>query len=138
MSNLREWAERLYASGTNEEAEYGRQILELFDLEERDELLGRIEDDLAYQARHHCPQEVDPLRIIEKLGDRAELADECERRLKEHGFEGQDIDDQVEQLAAVVSDIKQTLECMGGYEIGPRTDLDLLVQDLCQRPKFDL
>lgn len=135
---LKEWAEHLYRCGDNQEAEYGREILELFALEERDEKLARIEDDLAYHASWHYPYETDPVRIVEQLGGSAELVDECERRLEQHGFAGGDLDDTIEDLARTVANIKETLEAMGGYEITPETDLDALVMELCQRPKYDL
>lgn len=136
--DLKEWAESLYRQGDAQLADYGKEILELIDQEDELERLYQIENDLLHQAQWHCPLETEPLKIIERLGERAELVEECEDRLKKHGFEGQDLDDQCEELARTVSDIKETLEKMGGYVVDDSSDLDSLVQELCQRPKYDL
>ena len=130
---LEEWAQHLWAHGNPEQADYGKQILELFALEEQAEKLTEIQNALDDAARYHNIEEDDPSKIIEDLGRSAELVDECKRRLAKHGLDGADLANQCEDMARTLMDIEETLHRMGGYEITAETDLDLLVIDLCER-----
>ena len=132
---LEEWAQSLHIGSDPIAAEFACEILEYIDQESEFERLRELEADIQYETVRYKLKDMKSDKILEWLSAQAELVEECQRRLKKHGFEGQDLDDQVEQLAETVYNIEHTLETMGGYEIDENTDLDLLVIDLCQRAK---
>ena len=133
---LEEWTEELWRKGDSVTSQYAREIQELLVERERLERLDAIEVELGYHAREFDKKFKKPLDTIEWLGAQAELVAECGRRLEKHGFTSDgDLDDKVDDNAAALADIADTLEKLGGYEVTAETDLDSLVMDLCERAK---
>ena len=133
---LEEWADELWRKGDSVTSQYAREIQELLAETERLERLDELEDELGYHARAHDVEFKKPLDAIEWLGAQAELVAECERRLEKYGFTSDaDLDDKVDDNAAALADIADTLEKLGGYEVTAETDLDSLVMGLCERAK---
>ena len=136
---LEEWAQSLRLRGDSQQAEFAVEILEYIDRDNEFERLQSLEEDLLYERqRHDLKQDMPADKILEWLSNQAGIVEECNQHLKKHGFEGQDLDDQVEQLVETVANIEETLRTMGGYAVDDSSDLDALVMDLCQRPKYDL
>lgn len=136
---LEEWAQSLRLRGDSQQAEFAVEILEYIDRDNEFERLQSLEEDLLYERqRHDLKQDMPADKILEWLSNQAGIVEECNQHLKKHGFEGQDLDDQVEQLVETVANIEETLRTMGGYAVDDSSDLDALVMDLCRRPKYDL
>lgn len=135
---LEEWAQSLHIGSDPIAAEFACEILEYIDQESEFERLRELEADIQYETVRYKLKDMKSDKILEWLSAQAELVEECQRRLKKHGFEGQDLDDQVEQLAETVAAIEETLRTLGGFDLADDPDLNLIVMELCQRPKYDL
>lgn len=79
--DLREYAETLRVSGTGDESEFGREILEYMDFAETAE-----HEELCEDLQHYCPSDLHekPRKMAEWLGDRHHLLIEIEKIFEEH------------------------------------------------------
>ena len=114
---LEEWAQSLRLHGDPQQAEFAVEILEYIDRDSEFARLQELEADIQYETVGYGLKDMKSDKILEWLSAQAELVEECQRRLKEHGFEGQDLDDQVEQLAETVAAIEETLRTLGGFDL---------------------
>lgn len=101
--DLRDFAEKLYVSGTAQEAEFAKEILEYIDSDMTENYHGLCEE-IEVQGGEACEGKT-PIKIIEFLGDRdcvlADIDDmisEYAEPLKMAGIEAVDVDDIIRTL----------------------------------------
>lgn len=118
-ANLREFAEKLYASA-HRHADFGKEILELLDRDE-DSIEAEMAEELEHQCQNAPANVVGSLQRIEYLGGRDDVLTSIEEKiteskaaLKRYGLPVRalaDVDDTVEDLLALLDDIETVLHC---------------------------
>lgn len=144
MIDLREFAEKLYVSGTAQEAEFAKEILENLDFVETAEHLELCEDIEHYTKGAKCKS--DPRSQVEWLGDRSDLLDEIEEKFADRpqalAYIGEswkaekDAADLVESLLDTVEAAAEALE-VEGLE-GELLDMLQSLKDTCDEKVWDL
>lgn len=103
MIDLRGFAEKLYVSGTAQEAEFAKEILDYID-SDMTEAYGLLVDEIEVQGGVACKGKT-PIKIIEFLGDRDCVLADIDDMISEHaeflkmaGIEAVDVDDIIRAL----------------------------------------
>lgn len=107
--NLREFAENLIVSG---QAEYGREILDLIDLEDQADIFDETKKELNKAASSDYSDK-DIWRAVEFLSDRNDILTEIEKKLTEAGYkktEKLDASDLVSDLLVELDAARERLE----------------------------
>lgn len=117
--DLREFVERLRITGTNQEADFADELLELLDLrEEVAEPFWKLCEDLD----HYVPDKKGkPDHQLEWLGDQVAILDEIREELEKHELTG-DPDDAVKEVLETLDTAEDTLRNRGHWKDGEFLD----------------
>jgi len=131
--NLKEFAESLLLGENDRHRDFAQEILENLDFVDNskfDELCGDIAGISEKEFKNH-----EPLKQIDRIGDRLNSLDEIKDELQKHGFDG-DTDDEVRKLIEVRRQIEEMLQNAGLWTDG---DLyEVLCQLVERAPQYDL
>lgn len=105
--DLKEFAESLILSG---QAEYGREILDLIDLEDQAGIFDETKKELNKAASSDYSDK-DLWRAVEFLSDRNDILTEIEKKLTEAGYKTEKLDasDLVTDLLAEMETLKASI-----------------------------
>lgn len=134
--DLREFAERLRITGTNQECDFADEIISLLDIEaEVAEPYWDLVNDLENLAPANLKDK--PLKTVEWLGDQSQLVDELKEELGKHGRTG-DVDDELKEILETLATAEDTLRNRGHWTAGEFLDALFTLAERDPALKYDL